>query len=456
MSSGFRAGTALIDISPTLGTSLAGYMQDRRAELIHDPLHARCLVLESGGTKVAVVVCDLVAVGGAQVSAARHLIHGHTGIPMQHILIAATHTHSGATSVPIFQSDPDPRYLEWLVTRIADGVRCAARNVIPARVGWTTAQEPGLVFNRRFFMKPGSITPNPFGGIDQVKMNPGNLNPNIIKPAGPTDPELSMLALQTREGRPLALLASYALHYVGNNPGEHVSADYFAMWGQEVARNLNECCLAGPQERPGFLPILANACSGDINNIDVSRKFSQSYEYAHMREVARQLADRAVQAWKKVQFAEDLPLAALETTIELKLRKPTAADIERARRIIAQAGPNLTTLPQIYARETVLLAERPDSVRVPIMAIRVGDFAIITFPGEAFVELGLEVKKNSPFAQTMCIELANDFAGYIPTARHHELGGYETWRARSSCLEVAAAERMVQSGTKLLHELHAS
>src|SRR5438045_638841 len=150
MSTAFRAGAAVIDITPPLGSSLAGYFQDRHAELIHDPLHARCLVFESGETKVGIAICDLVAIGNDQVSAARHLIHGHTGIPLHNILIAATHTHTGATPVPIFQSDPDPRYLDWLVTRIADGVRCAAKNLLPARVGWASGDEPSLVFDRRY------------------------------------------------------------------------------------------------------------------------------------------------------------------------------------------------------------------------------------------------------------------------------------------------------------------
>jgi hypothetical protein len=450
-----RAGASVIDITPVIGGSIVGYMNDRRSVRIHDPLQVRCLVLDNGEQEVAFAVCDLIAIAQAQVEAARHLIHSHTGIPLHNILICATHTHSGATSVGIFQSEPDAAYLEWVVKRIAEGVRNAAAHLRPARIGWASAREPSLVFNRRFHMKPGTIPPNPFGGVDQVQMNPGHLNPNILKPAGPIDPELSLLAVQTAEGEPLALLGSYALHYVGNNPGTDISADYFAMWSEEVSRLLGECC-SGDDRRPRFVPMLANACSGDINNIDVSRPFEQAYEYAHMRRMARKLAESAASAWKTVEFQPWVPLHVNGASLTLRIRRPDPADVEAAKAALSAAGPDLNTLAEVYARETVLLTERPDRVEIPMQAIRIGDLGIATFPGEAFVELGLDVKQKSPFGRTMCIELANDYAGYIPTRRAFDLGGYETWRARSSCLEVNSGDVMIETAARLLNELHRS
>ncbi len=448
-----RAGAAVMDITPGLGGSIVGYLNDRRSVRVHDPLAVRCLVLDDGAEKVAFAVCDLIAIAKAQVEAARHLIHGHTAVPLHNILICGTHTHSGATSVSVFQSEPDPRYLEWVVTRIADGVRTAVANLQPARAGWGSVDEPSLVFNRRYHMKPGTVAPNPFGGVDQVQMNPGLLNPNIVKPAGPTDPQLSLLAVQTADGAPLALLGSYALHYVGNNPGTDISADYFAMWAQEVARSLGQYD-GVDDRRPPFVAMLTNGCSGDINNVDVSRTFEQAYVYEHMRKVARRLAERAVEGWKSIRFQDEVRLAVRETRLTLGVRRPSAEDVKRAREILAKAGPELKGLAEVYARETVLLAEYPERVEVPVQAIRVGDLGIVTFPGEAFVEMGLEVKKKSPLAATMCIELANDYAGYIPTGRSFDLGGYETWRARSSFLERGAADALVAAAGRMLSELH--
>lgn len=450
-----KAGVATANITPLLGGSLAGSMRDRTSTHVHDDLSVRCLMLDNGTERVAFAVCDLVALGKEHIEQAKHRIHGFTGMPMTNILVAATHTHTAATTVGVFQSEPDPAYMDWLVVRIADCVRCAANNLRPARIGWATGHEDRMVFNRRFFLKPGCVPPDPFGRTtDRVKMNPGYENPNIVKPAGPIDPEIGLLAVQDTAGEPLALLGNYALHYVGGGRGSDVSADYFAMWASAVARMAG---VRGPtlsEESPPFLAIMTNGCSGDINNVDVSRQLRQPHPYHQMRKVAEIVAAESFKAWQEVEYHDWVPLGVRETTLELGVRKPAASEIARAKEILAKAtDPVLKTLEEIYARETVLLAERPDTVTTPLQAIRVGDLGIVTFPGEAFVEMGLEVKKKSPFGTNLCIELANDYAGYIPTPEAHEQGGYETWRARSSFLETGASPKMVAAVVQMLEEL---
>lgn len=455
MSFALQAGTAIIDITPPLGGSLAGFMNDRRSTRVHDPLHVRCLVLDNGQERLAIAVCDLVAIAGQQVAQARHLIHGHTGIPLSNILISAVHTHTAATPAPLFQSDPDPTYLEWLPTRIADGVRSAAANLHPARIGWGVGRESSLLFNRRYFMKPGTIPNNPFDEpTDRVKMNPGNVNPDIVKPAGPVDPDLSLLALTYDDGEPMALLGSYALHYVGNNPETDISADYFGMWAEEVA-----ALLGSPRpldgDRAPFLPILANACSANVNNVDVSRPFKQPYPYHQMRKAARIVAAEAAKVWPQIEFRDWVPLGAREEKIDVRVRRPSAADVDRAKGILAKAGPVLKGFTQVYAYETFKMADWPEKVPSLVQAMRVGDVGIAAFPGEMFVELGLELKKRSPLAQTLCIELANDYRGYFPNAQGYEDGGYETWRARSAFAEKGSGEKLVETALRLLNELSA-
>ena len=75
------------------------------------------------------------------------------------------------------------------------------------------------------------------------------------------------------------------------------------------------------------------------------------------------------------------------------------------------------------------------------------DFAI---PCEVFTEIGLEIKKASPLPNTFTIELANGYNGYLPTPAQHALGGYETWRARSSYLEEDASPKVVTAVKELL------
>ncbi|MBM3333621.1 hypothetical protein FJY63_03075, partial [Candidatus Sumerlaeota bacterium] len=181
----FRAGAAKSNITPPLGISMPGGMSDRKATHIHDDLNVRCLVLDDGSERIAFAVCDAVALDERTIVPAKQLIQKHTGIAPDHVLIAATHSHSAGATVSVFQSDADPKYLEWLATRISDGVRRAVNNLRPARVGWAAGKEGRVVFNRRFVMKPGTMPPDPWGKTDdQVKMNPGYENPNVVKPAG--------------------------------------------------------------------------------------------------------------------------------------------------------------------------------------------------------------------------------------------------------------------------------
>ena len=112
-------------------------------------------------------------------------------------------------------------------------------------------------------MKPGTIRADPFGGTtDRVKMNPGYQAPGLVEPAGPVDPEVSVLSVQSRDGRPLALLANYSLHYVGGV--EPLSADYFGAFAERIGQLLE----ARTTTRPPFVGILSNGTSGDINNIN--------------------------------------------------------------------------------------------------------------------------------------------------------------------------------------------
>jgi neutral ceramidase len=199
-----RAGASLSNITPALGCSIAGGMTNDIGTEIHDELHVRSLVLDNGKTKLALAICDLCALPREPIDRAKQLIEQQTGIPRSNILISATHTHSAPPAAHLFQSVPDPKYVDWLVVRIADGVRRAVNHLQPARIGWGSGREVSLVFNRRYRMKPGSAGTDPFGGSsDTVKMNPGIGNPDVIGPAGPVDPEVSVLAVESVEGRPI-------------------------------------------------------------------------------------------------------------------------------------------------------------------------------------------------------------------------------------------------------------
>jgi hypothetical protein len=449
MSDTLRAGASTSNISPPLGISINGGMSDRTADYIHDELHARSLVLDNGKTRLAIVVCDSCMIPQAVLNRAKHLAHGHTGILMDQMTISATHTHSAPTAGPVFQSEPDPAYLEFLANRIADGIRRAAHNLTAARIGWGVGRVESEVFNRRWKMKETVKLANPFGGSDHVRMNPPVASPDLVEPAGPIDPEVGVLAVQTAEGKPLALLANYSLHYVGGTAGGDISADYYGVFAENVRTLLH-----ATEQDPPFVAMMTNGTSGNINNINFRQAREAQAPYAQIRKVAALLAAEAVRVAGAIDYHASVPLAMREARLRLG-RRPTPKDeVARAQFILSQAkGMALSGVEQIYARETVLLNEYPPLVETIVQAIRVGDLGIATSPCETFVETGLAIKAASPLEPTFTIELANDYCGYLPTAEQHALGGYETWRARSSFLEVGAEEKLRAKLLELLNEV---
>jgi hypothetical protein len=445
------AGAAVAVITPNLGVSVCGSMQDRRAEHLHDDLTARALVLDNGTTRIALVLLDLIAARKEWLGEIKHQVAGFTKIPMGNILISCTHTHSAISPVDVFQSNTDTNYLKWAAPRVADCVRTAVQRLAPARIGWAVGREERVTFNRRFFMAEGTKIVNPFGEAEKVRMNPGEENKAIVRPAGPTDPDVAVLAVHKKrdpEGQPLALYASYSLHYVGRNPGTDVSADYFGV----VADMLYDK-LGAPRRDPRqpFVGMLANACFGDINNIDVRHRLNQPYSYHQIFSVADTVSTAIAETYRRIQFRDHVPLAAADRTVELSVRRPTEKQVQTAREILqrAQQGP-LRTLEEIYARETVQLAEWPATFRTPVQAFRIGDLGLCALPGEPFCQTGLNIKAKSPFKTTMMVGMANDYAGYLPTEEAHALGGYETWRAKSSFLETKAATAIQEAALGVL------
>ncbi|MGE3314966.1 MAG: hypothetical protein AB7O26_07590 [Planctomycetaceae bacterium] len=447
---GLRAGAFAVDTTPLkFPISINGSMSDILAESAHDPIHARCLVLDDGTTKLAIVVCDSCMIPRELIDAAKALASERTGIPGSNILISATHTHSSPTVTGVFQSDPDEAYRQFLTDRIAEGIEKATANLEPAHIGWSSVDEPGQVFNRRWHLKPGAEVVDPFGGrTDTVQMNPGFGNLNKTKPSGPVDPQVSVLAVRSPDGHPIALFANYSLHYVGGIPGRAVSADYYGEFARRISQKL------GVADDPRFVGIMSNGTSGNINNVNFALDAPPRREpFEQIRLVAENIAEAARRAYSEVKWQSSATLAAREVDLDLGVRLPKGDDVETAKQLLAQANdPPYGKLPEIYARETILLAKYPSTVKVKLQAMRVGDFAIAAIPCETFVETGLAIKRESPL-KAITISLANGYNGYLPTPEHHQWGGYETWRARSSYLAVDAEPKIRATILKLIREL---
>ena len=447
-----RAGAATSNITPPLGELIVGNWTPIPATHVHDELHARCLVIDDGETKLAIVVADNVGIPRRVLDEAKRQIREHAGIPAERILISSTHTHS-ATTARTDRDDPSEpltQYQSFLATRISDGVRRAVNNLEPARVAWTSGSLPQQVFNRRWFMKPGRELDNPFGGTDTVRMNPPVASPDLIGPAGPTDPEIGVLSVQSEAGHPIALFANYSLHYVGGVPNGHVSADYFGVFARRMAHLLQQERSARP-----FVAMLSNGTSGNINNIDFRGGQKRLPDYARMELVANQVAAEVFRAVQGLEHRDSLPLKIVQQELTLETRRPTDALVKWAREVMSrpESAPSKHPRERIYAERTLRMADMPPRIEVPLQALRIGDMALVTIPFEVFVEIGLELKAKSPFADTLVVSLANGSYGYLPTPEHHELGGYETWLGTSQ-VEVRASPKIVDALLRILGTLN--
>jgi len=467
----FRAGAAVADITPQKWpVDLVGNFFPRPATKAWDSLHARALVLDNSSTKIAFVMVDSCYCSRNLFDEAKRRAAELTGIAAEQMLMAATHTHSAPRTKDRHDWKSDPDYVEHVIRGIVSAVQQAHANRIQAEIGIGTAQLPEEVFNRRWFMKPvaGAMPPDPFGETtDQVRMNPPRGRDVLDRPAGPTDPEICFLTVRTPQGRPLALLANYSLHYVGGVPGGGVSSDYFGEFAQQIEMRLfpapgrgPQADVSGPREEPlrdtlpPFVGILSNGTSGDINNINFLEPRPRAKPFERIRIVASRVADRVSGALEQVEYQAWVPLGMAQSEMTLAVRRPTEFQLAQSRKILAEKDDS--RLPhrfsKTYAGWAVELHEHAGTEDIIVQAIRIGDLGVVSIPCETFVEIGLRLKQDSPFKSTFTIELANGHYGYLPTPRQHRLGGYETWLGSGS-LEEEAAVKIEDELLKMLRSL---
>ena len=421
-----RAGAAAVDITPrAFPLNMPGGHSANLARGAHDPLHSRALVLDDGSTQVALVVVDNLGVSPEVIAEAKTIASAKTGIATSTMLISSTHTHSGPSSSPRTGSPGEIGYRQIILEGIAESIVAAHAARRPAAAGAAAHPLPDEVFNRRWYLKPGTMPLNPYGRLDIVKMNPGTSPDVLDRPAGPTDPDITIISVQDDKRRPLALFANYSLHYVGGMPPSQVSADYFGEFSRVMPSRL--------RADETFVAMMSNGTSGDINNIPFGVVRPPRAPFEQIRIVAQKAADTAWFAHRKIaQHRSDIRLGMKQREITLTYRRPTDEQVAEAKAVLAVKDPAAVAkqprLAQNYARNTLTAAERKEStVTVIVQAIRIGELAVCAFPFETFAEIGLDLKKRSPFPQTMVIGLANGRYGYLPTPEQHRLGGYESW-----------------------------
>lgn len=416
-----RVGTAEVVISPPAGTPMAGYYSTRLSTGVHDDLHAKAIVISSGDRQAALVACDLVGIPPAVIEEARELIQSDTGIPGANVMISATHSHTGPL-IPgggaregAYGGDLEiaRQYRKELPRKIAESVRLAHSHLTSARVSFGKGREDSISFNRRFFMKDGT-----------VGWNPGKLNPNIVKPAGPIDPDVPVVFFESETGEPLATYVNFAMH-LDTVGGLEVSADY----------PYTLATLLGKVKSPGMLTLFTIGAAGNINHLDVKSAAPQK-GHEEARRIGTILAGEVVKTYARLEPVRSAKLHFFHRDIPLNLARLETGDLERANAIVKQldAGKTAPFLDTVFAfRVLDTVARHGKPLDAEVQVITLGDqIAWVGLPGEIFTELGTAIKQASPFPLTIVVELAHGPVTYIPNAAAFPQGNYEVVSSRAA------------------------
>ncbi len=434
----FRAGAAAVDITPpTFPVIVNAMFTQREATSAHDRLHARALVLDDSSTRIAMVVVDTCMMPRDLIDAAKEMAAHATGIPSDHMLVSATHTHSAPSAMGCLGSNADSNYVKFLPGKIAEAIELAVKQLQPARIGWAVTNDWEHTHCRRWIYRSDKVGTDPFGHATvRANMHPGYQNPDAIAPSGPVDPGLSILSVQSRAGEPIAVLANYSMHYYDS---PLLSADYYGLFAEKIGK------LAGATNGT-FVGIMSQGTSGDQMWMD----YGKPRHDIGLEAYADAIAKTAFGAYQRIEYRDWVPLDIRETKLTLGFRVPNVERLDWAMKIVAELNGRLPkSLPEVYAREQMFLHERPQA-ELKLQAIRIGDLGIAAIPNEVYGISGLKIKARSPFATTFNIELANGAEGYIPPPEQHQLGGYTTWPARTAGLEPQAEPKIVETALALL------
>lgn len=461
-----QVGVARVDVTPPLGYAMSGYFRPRGAEGMLDPLEAKAMVFRQGDQVAAICSCDIIGVTRPLSDTVRLRVAEETGIPAERLILAATHSHTGpayasdlkrhlqleSASSPALSRDGEQStdYPQQLIDGVVEAVVAANRALAPASLEVGEAEVETVSFNRRFILKDGT-----------VRTWARLADPDVVRAAGPIDPGLDILAVRRPgENSPSAALAVFALH-LDTVGGTKYSADYPHHMEELLRAQLGE----------SFSLVFGAGTCGDINHNDPTgapRNSAQTIGETLGEAFCERLASLAPVQPK---------LSMASRYVDLPLQPATEDDLAWAKRIVAQdrAGEKLDKLAEVKAYKLLYLddlhrnplgalrkkgaggAGQGDGtsrgvVTVEVQAIRLADdVAIVSLPGEVFVELGLEIQRQSPFSHTMVVELAqsNEMA-YIATRAGYRQGGYEP---TNSALAAGAGEELALAAVELLQQL---
>lgn len=457
-SSGLLVGVAETDITPPVGFPMAGYYHERLAEGTIDPLKAKAIVFREGDTAGALVVCDLIGIATDLSREVRRRASEKTGIPENNIGISATHSHTAPDYMKELylylgkekQEELRATYIEKLINGPVEAIVQAHATAKPSLLAAGSAtQATPVSFNRRFVMRDGS-----------VQTWQALSNPEVVRAAGPIDPEIALLTIQNPDGdKTRGIVSNFALH-LDTVGGMKWSADYPFFVERTLRRAFG----------PDVISIFGTGCCGDINHVDPSTTVRNKADFigdAIGTSISEQIA--------QLQPVENTRLAVKSQVVQLPLEDASREEVERSVQLVdlANRGGKVEFLDHVTAYKKLIidqlrhpepytktvdhitwglsrsLAGVGESLPVNMTVITIGnDVAIVCLPGEVFVELGLAIKHGSPFRTTIVIELSNAVESiYVPHRAAYAGGSYEV---TNSTVQPGSGEILVETALTLL------
>jgi hypothetical protein len=430
----YQVGFGVGDITPEVGMDMPGGFLANPGKGVRDHrlLAVACVV--SDGTKtVALVGIDALFIGKPTVERCRRIIQKETKLPGEHVLIGANHTHTGGPINDTFYAPPDPKYLEIAVKGITSAVKDGYNTLHAAEIGVGTGKEEGIAFNRRFIMRDGREITHPG--------KPGTPHHDrIVCPAGPTDPDVGVLAVRDPKGKVRGVVVNFACHstVVGGNL---FSPDYVGYLRHHLK------AVYGPTTPVCFL---LGSC-GDITQVD-NQSTSVDFGPAVADLMGRKLAAEAERTIRRMKWEAKGAVDAHTVTVPVAIRDEPDPTREVPPFGLGSDGPERRYGKIFDAEKQKVAEERRKTPLIPaeVQAIRVGPLGVVGNGSEYFCEFQLRIKKASRMAFRWVSSLSNEYIGYVPTPQAFAGGGYEPRTARSSKLAPDAGQRIVEGSLKAL------
>ncbi len=420
-----RVGSAAIEIPADDTMDMAGGIHPWKASGAEAPLRATAIVLARGAEKLAICSCDVIVVQADFVDPALERVRGATGIPPERVLVHATHTHTAPSTVRAHACTRDDRFVAGLAKGIGDAIIAADADLDAhpdCRFRYRLGEESSVGQNSRLLLGDGTIFW--IGKRDDA-----------VRPTGPFDPELPVMAFETADGKPVATLFNHSTHTIGaRQPGKRSPA-FYGLAAQELERE------------QGGIHLFLQGASGSTHNLTVG-----------VDEAIVRLKDAVNRARSAAVPRPIGGLAAIKEPFEFRVRAFDESAEEEA--VMSYCSKRMGTVGEAHATAEVFRAQRAEIAphqgetrTTSIQTLAIGDVAIVGVPAELFTVLGVEIKRQSPFRHTVIAELSNDWVGYVPDSRGHELGGYQTWTGHHSYCEPGTGERMVATAVSQLGRL---